>query len=88
MDILIPSKKFAIEYNGDYWHSDDMGRGYDYHQKKFDEAKVGGFTLLHIWESRWKSEYKDTYLKVINHFLFNQEIENLDDILKDNIFLD
>lgn len=65
-----------------------MGRGYDYHQKKFDEAERGGIILLHIWESRWKSEYKDIYLKVINHFLFNQEIENLDDILKDNIFLD
>jgi hypothetical protein len=34
LDILIPSKNVAIEYNGNYWHSEDRLKTIKYHQNK------------------------------------------------------
>lgn len=31
LDIYVPSKKFAIEYNGVAWHSTEKGTPIDYH---------------------------------------------------------
>ena len=60
LDIVIPSKKLAIEFNGRYWHSDEMikkHRGYktadEYHQMKIDMCKDKGYKLLHINEQDW-----------------------------------
>lgn len=33
IDIYVTSKRFAIEYNGDYWHSEKFGRDKEWHQR-------------------------------------------------------
>jgi G:T-mismatch repair DNA endonuclease (very short patch repair protein) len=60
LDIVIPSKKLAIEFNGRYWHSNEMikkHRGYEtadeYHQMKTDMCNKKGYKLLHINEQCW-----------------------------------
>lgn len=50
IDIYIPEKKFAIEYNGLYWHSEKGGKDRNYHYQKWEEAKKQGIYLMHIWE--------------------------------------
>ena len=34
LDVYIPSKKLAIEFDGLYWHNDDNQQNYKYHLEK------------------------------------------------------
>lgn len=50
LDIYIPEKHLAIEYNGVYWHSERFGKDKWYHYNKWAECKQQGIQLLTIWE--------------------------------------
>jgi hypothetical protein len=54
VDILIPGKKVAIEYNGIYWHSTAGGKTKNYHAKKTELLEILGYQLIHIFEDEWK----------------------------------
>lgn len=86
IDIYIPGKKFAIEYNGDYWHSEKFGRNKEWHQRKSDEAKEAGITLLHIWDSRWNSDYRNTYIDIINK-LIDSNVGDVMHLIEDNVWI-
>ena len=49
LDIYIPSKRVAIEFNGVYWHSEDK-KDNKYHYKKYVECKDKGIQLISVWE--------------------------------------
>src|SRR5690606_28109573 len=53
LDIVIPGKKVAIEYNGLYWHSDKVVHK-NYHLQKTLEAEAKGYQLIHIFEDEWE----------------------------------
>jgi hypothetical protein len=53
LDIYIPSRKVAIEYNGIYWHSEISGRSNTYHHNKWKACKDKGIQLIQIWEDEW-----------------------------------
>lgn len=53
LDIFIPSKHLAIEYNGIWWHSLANGTPLDYHQSKSDACKNIGIDLVHILDHEW-----------------------------------
>lgn len=53
LDIYVPSKKLAIEYNGLYWHCDLKQKDTKYHYKKWLAAKNAGIQLIQIWEDEW-----------------------------------
>lgn len=56
LDIYIPSKNIAIEFNGVFWHSDK--RKYQkYHINKFNECIENGIQLLSIWEDQYITKY-------------------------------
>jgi hypothetical protein len=66
LDIYIPAKKIAIEYNGLYWHS--------YGQQETTEERVAhstkhnlcleqGIQLIQILESEWETPHKQTIIK-------------------------
>lgn len=55
LDIYVEDKKFAIEYNGIYWHS-DLRRDEDYHLYKTSLCKEKGIQLIHVWEDLWKNK--------------------------------
>lgn len=55
LDILIPSSKLAIEFNGLYWHSGESITE-DYHQKKVNDCKKKGIRLLHVFEDDWRNK--------------------------------
>jgi hypothetical protein len=62
LDIFIPSKSLAIEFNGLYWHS-ELYKESDYHLKKHDICRKNGIKLIHIWEDDWK--YRKEIMKSI-----------------------
>jgi hypothetical protein len=53
LDVYIPSRKFAIEYNGLYWHSDIKFKNELGHQEKLDLCCSNDIKLLTIYEDEW-----------------------------------
>lgn len=57
LDIYVPSRSFAIECNGIYWHSDAAGQHDPKHaEKKRILAKNAGINLLTIFEDEWRDK--------------------------------
>jgi len=55
LDILIPEKNFAIEFNGNYWHSEAVlgNLAKDKHIFKTTECIKKGIRLFHLFEYLW-----------------------------------
>ena len=55
LDIWVPSKNVALEYNGSYWHSDIFKSRRD-HLEKTIACEEKGIRLIHIWEWEWSNK--------------------------------
>jgi hypothetical protein len=53
VDIYLPDKKMAFEYNGDFWHLEGVNKPIGYHQMKTDMCRERDIILYHIWEDDW-----------------------------------
>ena len=62
LDIYIPEKKIAIEFNGYRWHSDKY-KPKKYHVDKYKKCEANGIQLISIWED-WIM-YKPTIVESI-----------------------
>jgi hypothetical protein len=60
LDIYIPSRNLAIEYNGLYWHSEEYISS-NYHLNKTIECEKQGIQLIHVFEDEWL--YKQDIVK-------------------------
>lgn len=72
LDIVIPSKHLAIEYNGDYWHSADIRdrsspEVRNKHYDKMLKTKAAGYRLMMVWESDWQNRPS-----VVKHWIQHQ----------------
>ena len=56
LDIYIPSKQLAIEYDGLYWHSVELDLPKNYHLDKTNACEEKGIQLIHIFENEWLSK--------------------------------
>lgn len=56
LDIYLPEKKLAIEFDGLYWHSEDKGKGRMYHFDKTERCLEKGIRLLHVFEDEWNNK--------------------------------
>lgn len=54
LDIYLPDYKIGIEYDGLYWHSEELGKEPGYHLNKTLKAEQEGIHLVHIFEDEWK----------------------------------
>jgi len=74
-DIIIPEKHILIEYNGLYWHGEDVKKdNNNYHLNKLNLANENGFKLISIWEDDW--HYKTDIIKsIIKNKLGKTEIK-------------
>lgn len=62
LDIYVPSKHLAIEYNGLRWHSEQFKENADtYHLEKTNLCNEKGIKLIHIFEDEW--HYKSDIIK-------------------------
>jgi hypothetical protein len=74
LDIYIPEKNFAIEFDGLYWHStDDINEIpliKNYHLEKTEACESKGINLLHIFENEWIDPIKqDIWKSIISYKL-------------------
>lgn len=67
LDIYIPSKNLAIEYNGIYWHS-EVYKSQKYHKTKREYCESKGIQLVQIWEDDWTHK-KEIVKSMISHKL-------------------
>lgn len=68
IDVWVPSKNLAIEYNGLYWHSSECKQDTHYHYKKLLACREVGVSLLSIYEDEWRDK-KDIIKGMIRHRL-------------------
>lgn len=67
LDVFVPSKNFAIEFDGLFWHSEVM-RDRNYHLWKTNECLSKGIRLFHVFEDEWLE--KESIIKsMISNFL-------------------
>jgi hypothetical protein len=65
LDFFLPDFNIAIEYNGVYWHHEDVSHiSRDYHWRKFKECEDKGIRLITIFSNFWHSK-KDIVKKLI-----------------------
>lgn len=55
MDVIVPSKKVGIEFDGLYYHCDDS-KDPLYHLKKTEMAESVGWRLIHVFEDEWANK--------------------------------
>ncbi len=97
LDIYIPSKNIAIEFDGLYWHSEEHGKDKNYHLNKTELCKSKNIQLIHIFEDEWlfKQDIVKSRLKQIlnlNHDLLKIharkcEVKEISSLIK-NEFLE
>lgn len=83
IDIYFPKQKIAIEFNGDYWHSDKVMEdkyginAYSYHKERHMKAKELGITLIYVWESDWlhrREKVEKNIKSLINSGTLNESL--------------
>lgn len=67
VDIFIPSRNIAIEFNGLYWHS-ELYLDKNYHYDKWEKCADAGVRLLTVWEDEWENK-QDIVKSHIKHVL-------------------
>lgn len=70
LDICLPDYSFAIEVNGDYWHSIKFKNKY-WHQEKSLFMKERGVFVFHIFEYRWKTQKEIIINEILNKLNVN-----------------
>jgi len=70
LDIYIPEKKLAIEFNGDYWHSTKYA-GETSHLNKTNLCEDQGIKLIQIMEHEW-SNNKEWWINFIKANIENK----------------
>lgn len=68
LDIYIPEKKLAIEYNGLIWHSEKYGKDRYYHLNKTEGCEKQRVKLIQIFEDEWL-EHKEIIKSKIKQLL-------------------
>ena len=59
LDVFIPEKQLAFEFNGLYWHSElSGGKSYNYHLNKTKQCMDKSIRLVHIFEDEWRFKKK------------------------------
>ena len=72
LDIVIPSKKIAIEYCGLYWHSENSSaKNRQYHLNKLKLAEEKGYRLITIFSDEWN--LKNQLTKNTLRFILGKE---------------
>ena len=71
LDIYIPDKQFAIEFDGVFWHN-EVNKPVNYHLNKTEECKKKGIRLIHIFEDEW-IEKPNIWKSMLNNLLGSNE---------------
>lgn len=53
MDVVMPTYKLGVEFNGLYFHS-EIFKSKRYHDEKSASVAAAGWRLMHVWEDEWR----------------------------------
>lgn len=68
LDLYLPDKQIAFEYNGIYWHSTKWHSNPNYHLDKTKLCESHNIKLIHIFENEWPSnEIKQLIQNILNN---------------------
>lgn len=80
-DVFIKDLKVGLEFNGNYWHSDEVVfynykvSSEEFHKTRADEAASQGIKLCFIWEKDWNENYEQLE-KLMKNRNWDSEILN------------
>ena len=57
LDVYVPSRNLAIEFDGSYWHTDEF-KDSGYHLGKTEACEALGIRLIHVFEWEWTNNKK------------------------------
>ena len=77
LDILIPPKKIAIEYNGLKWHSEEFRKDRQYHLSKTKGCKAKGIRLIQIFEDEYFLKKDIVYSKIAHLIGLQQNLPKI-----------
>lgn len=87
LDIVVPSHRLAIEFNGIFSHSEQAvfethskPLPHNYHADKTCEAREQGYQLVHVWEDDWLHR-RELVMRACAHRL--HAVDRLPDVLPD-----
>ena len=80
LDVLIPSKKLAVEFNGVYYHSTKFKRR-GIHLSKTEMCNEKGYRLLHIWEDDWIYDKGSVLERLKKVLLGKEDLSFNDDVI-------
>ena len=75
LDILIPSKNVAVEFDGLYWHSEVKKQDKRYHLNKTIECEKNGIRLIHVFEDEW--DFKKDIVKSRLRCILNSDVKRI-----------
>lgn len=55
LDVFVPERRVAVEYNGLYWHC-HINKSPNYHRNKTSTARDVGVSLVHVFEDEWRDK--------------------------------
>lgn len=76
LDIYVPEKNIAIEFNGAYWHS-TLYKDKQYHQQKTIACAKQGIQLIHIFEHEWNDSSTQAKILSILNSVLNKDLTKL-----------
>ena len=68
LDIVSHARKFAIEVDGVYWHSELQGKHNRYHLLKTEQAAAAGIELWHVFDTEWQNKQEIVKSKISGKF--------------------
>lgn len=73
LDIFLPEYDFAIEYNGNIWHTDKFKNDANYHFNRFNECLIKHIKYIAFWSDEY-AKYQQYILNMISSLLQNDKI--------------
>lgn len=74
LDVFIPSINAAIEVNGNFWHSELVGKDKYYHIGKTVECNKNGIKLIHIFEDEIANKWEIVESRIKSALGLNERI--------------
>jgi N-acetylglutamate synthase-like GNAT family acetyltransferase len=71
LDIFVPAKKTAVEFDGLYWHS-ELHKPHNYHLDKFNACREAGVRLIQIYEDEWRDK-PEVWKSILSVILGNKD---------------
>lgn len=85
LDIVLPDRGLAFEYNGSYWHSDAKVQP-SYHIEKSNAVRDFGYKLIHIDEVYWTNRQDIVKSRILRQLGKSEKIYARKTILKEILF--